>query len=1116
MPPRLFIAPSARARLDAARRVLLGLPPASNVIIVGASRAAADELAIAVALDTGASFGVSRVGYTELVTRLALPVLASEGVSPSGALGGEALAARAAFEAAAAGRLSYFGPVAALPGFPRAVARTRAELRLAGVAAGTLADVGESGPDLGELIERIDEQARKAGAVDRPHLLAAAAAVLRDGNSTLAGTTVLLLDVPIASEADRLFLRELTKVAGAITATVPVGDERTLEGLASLGFETVSEAYDPALRGGPPESALIRLQRCVFSPDVPFAGGPDESVVLFSAPGEGRECVEIARRVMEEAARGLPFDEMAVLLRAPQTYLGLLEHAFARAGIPAWFERGTRRPDPAGRAFLALLACADEDLSARRFAEYLSLGQVPAEGEATTTWSPPVEEFSESVVPEGERVEDPEPEAEARRAAEDGERDGRLAGTLRAPWRWEELLVESAVIGHRDRWERRLNGLGAEYRRKLDELRSDEPESPRIVAIERDLEQLDHLRAFALPLVAEMADWPRPGFAPASARSRSRASFGEVAARGCHWKDWLGALEALAPRVLREPARVLRVLQELGPLAGVGPVSLGEVREVLTPRLLMLAREPPRRREGRVFVGTPQAARGRAFRVVFVPGLAERVFPQRLREDPLLLDERRVEMGQPLVIQKHRADEERLQLRLAIGAATERVHVSWPRLELQESRPRVPSFYVLDIARAIEGQIPRYATLRDRASAAGGTTLAWPAPADPDRAIDELEHDLAMLFGLLHVKDRSRAKGRARYLYELSPHLQRSLTGRWARFQKRWHTADGLIRTTPATRPALARQRLTARPYSLSALQRFAECPYQFQLAAMYRLAPLEPPAPLQQLDPLTRGSLFHEIQAELLLALEKNDLLPVTAERLEAARKMLAWAIGAVERRERDTLAPAIDRVWRDEMIALARDLRGWLDMLVEDGKAWRPERFEFAFGLPGDVDRDARSVAEPAVVGGRFFLRGSIDLVERRLDGSSLRVTDHKTGRNRTSMATTVDGGRVLQPLLYGLAMEAITSERVEEGRLSFCTSAGGFSVHPISLNEPNRRRAVEVLEVVDRAIEHGTLAACPAEGACARCDFTIVCGREEEWRTGRKAAGLFADLEELRRMP
>ena len=54
------------------------------------------------------------------------------------------------------------------------------------------------------------------------------------------------------------------------------------------------------------------------------------------------------------------FDEMAILVRAPQSYFGLLEHALERAGVPAWFDRGTRRPHPAGRAFLALLACAAE------------------------------------------------------------------------------------------------------------------------------------------------------------------------------------------------------------------------------------------------------------------------------------------------------------------------------------------------------------------------------------------------------------------------------------------------------------------------------------------------------------------------------------------------------------------------------------------------------------------------------------------------------------------------------------------------------------------------------------------------------------------------------------
>ena len=96
--------------------------------------------------------------------------------------------------------------------------------------------------------------------------------------------------------------------------------------------------------------------------------------------------------------------------------------------------------------------------------------------------------------------------------------------------------MESAVIGHLDRWERRLRGLAEEYRRKIDELQSDEPESPRIPALRRDREQLEHLRAFALPLVREMADWPRR--------------------TGWRWGEWLNTLQAFAPRVLRQPMRV--------------------------------------------------------------------------------------------------------------------------------------------------------------------------------------------------------------------------------------------------------------------------------------------------------------------------------------------------------------------------------------------------------------------------------------------------------------------------------------------------------------------------------------------------------------------------------
>jgi hypothetical protein len=1078
-----IVFPAAAARLDAARARVIALDP--PILVLASTRAAADEFAFSIAAAKGATFGVTRASVAELVARLAVPALAKKGLTPSAPLSDEAVSARVADDLLKKRELAYFTPVAHMPGFPRALSRTLSEIRMAGIGAAALQGHAAN-DDLSALLERSIEERGKAGAVDYATMLATAASELRSDSSLLADKHVLLLDVAINSQAEADFLKAVIASARSVIVTAPSGDRRAIDELA------IGDANGEA--GG--VSALQRLQRHLFANDAPPAGASDDSVVLFSAPGEGREAVEIARRLLQEANRGVPFDQMAILLRAPQTYLGVLEHALDRAGIPAWFHRGTRRPDPAGRALLALLACADEDLSARRFAEYVSLGQVPLNDAGNADmWSPPVDDIVEAVLPPDERAEDVQPEQEALAQMERGESDHDLAGTLRAPWRWEDLIVEAAVIGGLDRWQRRLKGLEHEYDRRVREASSDDPDASRVRALRRDREQLRALRSFAEPILSEMADWPAAQV----------------------WGDWLSALERLAPRVIAKPERVLRMLRELAPLSAIGPVTLREVRDVLTPRLSTLTHEPPRRRHGRVFVGTPSAARGRSFRVVFVPGLAERMFPQKIREDSLLPDDRRADLGDVLATQPRRAADERLQLTLAAGAASERLYVSYPRVELNESRPRVSSFYVLDLVRAIEGRIPPLGDLADRAFTEGAATLAWPAPKDAATAIDDFEHDLATMGALLATTSES-VKGRARYLYELSPELRRSLTSRWLRWHKRWDPADGIMRSTESIQPALAAQRLGARPYSLTALQRYAACPYQFLMAAIYRLAPRELPAPLQKMDPLTRGDLFHQIQASALRALQADGLLPLSADNLPAAQQRLTAAIREVNDREYDNLSPAIDRVWQDEITAMSADLRTWLEKLAEEGVDWIPERFEFSFGLPGMDGRDSHSTPDPAVVDGRFKLRGSIDMIERHRKTNFLRVTDHKTGKNRTkSGQTVVEGGRVLQPVIYGLALKALfPDETVYSGRLFFCTTAGGFTPYEIPLMGDAPKRGLEVLEIVDRGIEHGALAARPGAEMCRWCDFQVVCGREEEKRTRRKDPKLFADLDAMRKMP
>jgi CRISPR/Cas system-associated exonuclease Cas4 (RecB family) len=1083
---------SAAVRLREARRFLEQFEPGAEVLLLGASRGSVDDLARAVSLERGATFGLHRLSFTQLAARLAVMELAGRDRAPATTLGHEAVATRAAFEGRGADTLQYFAPVSHTPGFPRALARTLLDLRLAAVASGDLARLPRSGADLAALLERVDFLLDEAGASDRAALFESATAALGSPVTSWPAMPLLLLDVPFQSEIEAQFLWTLIRQSPQAMITVPAGDAYTANQLEKRGarIQLVEETG---------HNDLTQLARHLFSQEPPPERARTGELVWFSAPGEGRECVEIARRILKEAERGVRFDEMAIVIRSPQQYIGLLEYALARAGVPAYFERGTRRPDPAGRAFLAVLSCATENFSAKRFAEYLSLAQVPSLDDSSkapvafdgSTWVASRDHvfgvLSERAPDEPDENSGDNDEQSAANVNGD---QAVVAGSLRAPWKWESLLVESAVIGGSERWARRLNGLAAEYELKIRELASDEPDSPRIARLERERQNLAHLREFALPLMEQMSVWPKEAT----------------------WGDWISRLEGLAPRVLRRPEFVLRVLTDLRPMAAVGPVTLAEVRDVLAERLAALEVEPPAQRYGRVFVCSPDQVRGRAFRAGFVPGLAERLFPQKLREDPLLLDDLRREVGGALTLQEDRAEHERLLLRLATGAATERLYVSFPRIEAAEARARVPSFYALEVMRAVTGRIPDHQQLELEASEEANTSLAWPAPQRPEDAIDDFEHDLSVLRILM--RSDGDVKGHAHYMLRLNDYVRRSASERWARARKPWTPYDGLVRVTEATRPFLQSQRLSARPYSVSALQNYAYCPYRFLLSALYRLQPLEEPEPLERMDPLTKGSLFHEVLAEFFRALQQQKMAMATTP-MDRVLEVLDATLTRVAANYAELLAPAVERVWQDEIAGIRTDLHIWARELAAS-TAWEPWLFEFSFGLPDLPGRDPNSRREPVTIDGRFILRGAIDLIERRPGTKILRVTDHKTSKNRSERGSVIGHGQQLQPVIYSLAVEAATGATVESARFSYCTTAGGFTEHNVPINERTRGMGIEALEIIDRAVELGMLPPAPAEKACTFCDFLPVCGPNQERRARRKAREQIGDLLELRGRP
>src|SRR4030042_882700 len=213
------------------------------------------------------------------------------------------------------------------------------------------------------------------------------------------------------------------------------------------------------------------------------------------------------------------------------------------------------------------------------------------------------------------------------------------------------------------------------------------------------------------------------------------------------WTTSRGLVEQDEESLLVKQA--VRRLSELD-VTGIPP-SQGDfarlAEEVLQEEIIPVGRF---QRNGPAVVNL-MAARGVSFRMVIIPGAAEKSFPPLIRQDAILLDQERKILNrslggketEPLPLKTEgRLDEERLLYRLANGPAKENVILSFPRIEIGTGKERLPSSFLLASVKALTGESTDFQKF-EKFPGFVRIPLSEIAGNSPEKALDEVEFDIS-------------------------------------------------------------------------------------------------------------------------------------------------------------------------------------------------------------------------------------------------------------------------------------------------------------------------------------------------------------------------------------
>jgi RecB family exonuclease len=281
-------------------------------------------------------------------------------------------------------------------------------------------------------------------------------------------------------------------------------------------------------------------------------------------------------------------------------------------------------------------------------------------------------------------------------------------------------------------------------------------------------------------------------------------------------------------------------------------------------------------------------------------------------------------------------------------------------------------------------------------------------------------------------------------------------------------------------------------PYSVTAVDRYVQCPFKY--FAMHVLRLEEEPDEKPGLTPLERGLFVHDVFREFFTRWQAEGHRAIGVGDLEEARAMFARVVEEMLPRVPES-ERAIERT-RLEGSAVASGLGERL-FRFEAGRPGRVVDRLVEFSLNGEYDLapadEVGSAEDVGTTQDRIRLRGTADRIDILADGT-LRVIDYKDGTASKARAS-------LQLPIYSVCAEATLAS--QRGGKWDVAEAGYFAfgkedpfvpvVTPAKRDDVLTDARASLAEAV-RAIEQGVFSVAPLElHDCRFCGFAGVCRKD-----------------------